>query len=205
MKSIKLIVAYPQPKDIAAFDKIYQEEHVPMAIAKLAGKTKMVATKILSPHGESPFYRVAEVHFPSMEALQKCAGVCGRQGDVGQCGEDIVRWPSRHHDRRRGYVHVLSDHLLIWQRDFLPQWRSGCFRSRRCMARTSRPGPTLASRCRLFLRRTRMAATRLSNPSWARKGPCSCSSVRRIGDRSARSSSWSWNNIWVRSGSRASV
>jgi uncharacterized protein (TIGR02118 family) len=77
MKSIKLIVAYPQPKDIPAFDKIYQEEHVPMAIAKLAGKTKIVATKIVSPNGESPFYRVAEVHFPSMEALQKCAESAG--------------------------------------------------------------------------------------------------------------------------------
>jgi uncharacterized protein (TIGR02118 family) len=77
MKSIKLIVAYPQPKDISAFDKIYLEEHVPMAIAKLAGKTKMVASKILSPHGESPFYRVAEVHFPSMEVLQQCAESAG--------------------------------------------------------------------------------------------------------------------------------
>ncbi len=35
MKSVKLIVAYPQPKDAAAFEKIYQQEHVPMAIANL--------------------------------------------------------------------------------------------------------------------------------------------------------------------------
>jgi uncharacterized protein (TIGR02118 family) len=61
MKSVKLIVAYPQ-------------EHVPMAIANLDGKIKIVATKILqSPQGEPQFYRVAEVHFPSMEALQQCA------------------------------------------------------------------------------------------------------------------------------------
>ena len=74
MKSVKLIVAYPQPKDAAAFEKIYQQEHVPMAIANLDGKTKIVATKILqSPQGEPQFYRVAEVHFPSMEALQQCA------------------------------------------------------------------------------------------------------------------------------------
>jgi uncharacterized protein (TIGR02118 family) len=78
MKSIKLIVAYPQPKDASAFDKIYQQEHVPMAIAKLPGKTKMVATKILqSPQGEPQFYRIAEVHFPSMEALQQCAASAG--------------------------------------------------------------------------------------------------------------------------------
>jgi uncharacterized protein (TIGR02118 family) len=74
MKGVKLIVAYPQPKDAAAFEKIYQQEHVPMAIANLDGKTKIVATKILqSPQGEPQFYRIAEVHFPSMEALQKCA------------------------------------------------------------------------------------------------------------------------------------
>ena len=46
MKSVKLIVAYPRPKDATAFEMIYQQEHVPMAIANLHGKTKMVATKI---------------------------------------------------------------------------------------------------------------------------------------------------------------
>ena len=40
MKSFKLIVAYPQPKDASAFEKIYQQEHVPMAVANLPGKTK---------------------------------------------------------------------------------------------------------------------------------------------------------------------
>jgi uncharacterized protein (TIGR02118 family) len=78
MKTVKLIVAYPQPKDAAAFEKIYQQEHVPIAIAKLHGKTKMVATKILqSPQGDPQFYRIAEVHFPSMEALQQCAASTG--------------------------------------------------------------------------------------------------------------------------------
>ena len=78
MKSVKLIVAYPQPKDASAFEKTYQQEHVPMAIANLPGKTKMVATKILqSPQGEPQFYRIAEVHFPSMEALQLCAASAG--------------------------------------------------------------------------------------------------------------------------------
>jgi uncharacterized protein (TIGR02118 family) len=78
MKSVKLIVAYPQPRDASAFEKIYEQEHVPMAIANLHGKTKMVATKILqSPQGQPQFYRVAEVHFPSMEALQQCAASAG--------------------------------------------------------------------------------------------------------------------------------
>jgi uncharacterized protein (TIGR02118 family) len=78
MKSFKLIVAYPQPKDAAVFDRVYKEEHIPMAIANLQGKTKMVATKILqSPQGPPQFYCIAEVHFPSMEVLQKCAASGG--------------------------------------------------------------------------------------------------------------------------------
>ena len=78
MKSVKLIVAYPPPKDASAFEKIYQQEHIPMAVAKLQGKTKIVATKILqSPQGLPQFYCVAEVYFPSVEALQQCAESAG--------------------------------------------------------------------------------------------------------------------------------
>jgi len=51
---------------------------VPMAVEKLAGKTKAVMTKVLaSPQGTPPFYRIAEIHFPSLEALQACASSPG--------------------------------------------------------------------------------------------------------------------------------
>ncbi len=64
MANVKLVVIYPHPKNVDAFENIYQSEHVPLAVAKLGGKTKMVATKILgSPQGVPPFYRVAEVTF----------------------------------------------------------------------------------------------------------------------------------------------
>jgi len=46
MAGVKLIVMYPHPKDIDAFEKLYQSEHVPMAVEKLKGKTKLVATKV---------------------------------------------------------------------------------------------------------------------------------------------------------------
>jgi len=72
--AVKLVVIYPRPKDVEAFETVYNRDHVPMAVAKLAGKTKIVATRVLgSPAGESPFHRVAEVYFPSMEALEQCA------------------------------------------------------------------------------------------------------------------------------------
>jgi uncharacterized protein (TIGR02118 family) len=73
MPGVKIVVLYPRPKDIEAFEKLYTEEHVPMAVEKMVGKTKIVATKVLaSPQGTPPFYRVAEVHFPSREALDAC-------------------------------------------------------------------------------------------------------------------------------------
>jgi len=74
MSDVKLVVMYLRPGDVDAFEKVYQEEHVPLAVAKLSGKTKIVATKILgSPQGTPSFYRIAEVHFPSMQALEACA------------------------------------------------------------------------------------------------------------------------------------
>ena len=78
MPGVKIVVLYPRPTDIAAFEKLYQEEHVPMAVEKFVGKTKFVATKVLaSPQGTPPFYRVAEVHFPSREALDACVASPG--------------------------------------------------------------------------------------------------------------------------------
>jgi uncharacterized protein (TIGR02118 family) len=80
MAGAKITVIYPRPKDIEKFEKLYQEEHIPMAVEKLAGKTKAVLSKVLaSPQGTPPFYRIAEVHFPSMEALQECAASPGGQ------------------------------------------------------------------------------------------------------------------------------
>src|ERR1700747_2120194 len=74
MAGVKLIVIYPRPKNIEEFERKYQNEHVPMAVEKLNGKTKVVGTKVVgSPQGVPPFYRIAEVHFPSMQVLEACA------------------------------------------------------------------------------------------------------------------------------------
>jgi uncharacterized protein (TIGR02118 family) len=78
MATVKLVVIYPRPKDIEAFEKVYQNEHVPLAVAKLGGKTKIVAAKVLaSPQGTPPFYRIAEIYFPSMQDLEACAASDG--------------------------------------------------------------------------------------------------------------------------------
>ena len=74
MATVKLVVIYPRPKDVDAFERIYQNEHVPLAVTKLIRKTKIVATRVLgSPQGAPPFYRIAEVHFPAMQDLEACA------------------------------------------------------------------------------------------------------------------------------------
>lgn len=78
MANVKLVVIYPRPKDVEAFEKVYQNEHVPMAVEKLVGKTKIVATKVLSsPQGAAPFHRIVEVYFPSTQSLEACAMSAG--------------------------------------------------------------------------------------------------------------------------------
>jgi hypothetical protein len=45
-----------------------------MAVEKLAGKIKIVASKVTgSPQGAPPFHRIAEIHFPTIDAVQACA------------------------------------------------------------------------------------------------------------------------------------
>jgi uncharacterized protein (TIGR02118 family) len=72
--SVKLVVMYPYPKDQEAFEKAYKEEHIPLvaSIAKKLGRcTKVVYTRVMmSPQGSSPYCRIAELHYPSLEALQ---------------------------------------------------------------------------------------------------------------------------------------
>ena len=48
MRAAKLVVIYPVLTDIEKFERLYRERHVPMAVAKLAGKTKIAATTVLS-------------------------------------------------------------------------------------------------------------------------------------------------------------
>jgi uncharacterized protein (TIGR02118 family) len=81
MAETKIIVIYPRPKDVEAFEKVYTEEHLPMAKEKIEGVTRIVTTKVLgTPDGsEPPFYRIAELYFPSMEALEKSAASPGTQ------------------------------------------------------------------------------------------------------------------------------
>ena len=77
MAGAKLIVIYPSPRDVGTFERAYTQEHGPMVTPQnFRGLTRFVASKVVgTPDGSpAPFYRVAELHFPSMEALQGAAG-----------------------------------------------------------------------------------------------------------------------------------
>ena len=71
--TVKVVVIYPRPTDEAEFERAYSDEHLPMVEDKLKGMTRLVTTKVLdSPQGKVAAYRLAEVHFSSMEDLSKC-------------------------------------------------------------------------------------------------------------------------------------
>ena len=56
MAGVKMVVMYPRPKDIDVFEKLYKDEHIPMALEKLTGKTKLVATRAVAlPKALHPF------------------------------------------------------------------------------------------------------------------------------------------------------
>jgi uncharacterized protein (TIGR02118 family) len=76
MASAKLIVIYPSPRDVSTFERAYTQDHAPMVTPQnFNGLKKFVASKVVgTPDGSAaPFYRVAELHFPSIDALQAAA------------------------------------------------------------------------------------------------------------------------------------
>jgi uncharacterized protein (TIGR02118 family) len=75
MTEHKFVVMYPLPSDVVAFEKVYSDEHVPMAVKNFKGKSKIVATTARGsfPDGsKSQFYKIVEVYFPNKEALDAC-------------------------------------------------------------------------------------------------------------------------------------
>ena len=72
--SVKMVFIYPRPQDEAAFERAYRDEHIPMVEKQLKGMTRLVLTKVNgSPQGKVSAYRIAEVHFSSVDDLNKCA------------------------------------------------------------------------------------------------------------------------------------
>jgi uncharacterized protein (TIGR02118 family) len=84
----KLIVLYPPPTDVAAFERRYSAEHAPMVLQKIPGLKKFLAAKVLgTPAGAAPYQRVAELYFDSLESLQAATSSPGGQATVAHAME----------------------------------------------------------------------------------------------------------------------
>jgi uncharacterized protein (TIGR02118 family) len=76
MPGAKFVVLYPAPRDVASFERAYTQEHAPMVTPEtFRGLTTFIASKVVGTADGSPapFHRIAELHFPSMDALQAAA------------------------------------------------------------------------------------------------------------------------------------
>lgn len=85
MAGAKLVVLYPSPRDVKAFEQAYTQDHAPMVTPQtFKGIKRFVASKVVgTPDGNAPpFYRIAELHFPSMEALEAAAASAPAQKAV---------------------------------------------------------------------------------------------------------------------------
>jgi uncharacterized protein (TIGR02118 family) len=83
---VKLIVAYGQPQDPAAFDQYYASTHAPLA-QKIPGLQRFEAGRVLAtPDGSTPpYYFIAELFFEDTGALQTAMNTSEGQaagGDV---------------------------------------------------------------------------------------------------------------------------
>jgi uncharacterized protein (TIGR02118 family) len=83
MAGMRVIVLYPRPTDSAEFERKY-EEHLSWVSKRIPGLSRFMVGKILStPSGETPpFYRIAQLSFPSMDALQAALQSPGTQEAV---------------------------------------------------------------------------------------------------------------------------
>jgi len=74
-----LFIMYPTPKDPVALERAYREKHLPYAGPRLKGEGAigLVSQRLAAAAGHSPYHLISDVSFPSLEALQACAGSQG--------------------------------------------------------------------------------------------------------------------------------
>jgi len=68
---VRLMVLYNRPEDTAAFDKHYNEIHIPLA-KKLPGLVRYTVSRSL--RAEEQYYLVAELDWDDMAALRTALG-----------------------------------------------------------------------------------------------------------------------------------
>ena len=80
--SVQLMIIYPPPKDPAAFDRAYHDEHLTYAGPRLtsAGALGVTTKRVLgSPGGAPSAHMISFVEFPTVEVAKTCAQSKGGQ------------------------------------------------------------------------------------------------------------------------------
>jgi uncharacterized protein (TIGR02118 family) len=85
----QVVVMYKTPKDAAAFDKHYDELHIPLA-KKIPGLRKYEVSKgpVATPGGPSGFHLIATLHFDDLAAVK--AGMGSPEGKAA--GADVAKF-----------------------------------------------------------------------------------------------------------------
>lgn len=68
---IQVTVLYGHPQDPAAFDRYYEETHIPL-VKKLSRLKGLIATKLsdLNSQEQSPYYMIANLYYEDMGEVQ---------------------------------------------------------------------------------------------------------------------------------------
>jgi uncharacterized protein (TIGR02118 family) len=84
---VRFLVLYDPPEDPAAFDKHYNEIHIPLA-RQLPGLVRYTVSRNLTPVRGKQYYLVAELDWESMEAMQAAFA-----SEIGQqTGADVPKF-----------------------------------------------------------------------------------------------------------------
>ncbi|MBX5475599.1 MAG: EthD family reductase [Clostridia bacterium] len=67
---VKLVVMFKRPEDPEEFERLYRETHLPLA-RQMPGLRRMELSRFtgVPGGGDPPYYRMAELYFDSMDAL----------------------------------------------------------------------------------------------------------------------------------------
>jgi uncharacterized protein (TIGR02118 family) len=69
---IKIVVLYPQPTDSPMFERVYHHEHLPLMRRLITPADRVPTYRVRD--ASAPFYRMAEIHFPNLAALEAFGG-----------------------------------------------------------------------------------------------------------------------------------
>jgi len=100
---VRFLVLYDMPEDPAAFDKHYNEIHIPLA-KQLPGLLRYTVSRNLAPvRGGKEYYLIAELDWESTEAMQAAfASAIGRE-----TGADVANFAPG--DKSRSLVFEVAE------------------------------------------------------------------------------------------------